>query len=350
MVDYIVVGLGLAGTSFCETLRKNNKEYVVYNDDSQTSSLVAGGISNPVILKRFTLAWHAKELLPIANSFYAKFEKEFSVKLNSELPVLRRLNSIEEQNSWFQATDKPSLKRFLATTLVHNKNLNIDAPFDFGEVLCTTKLDTRLLIETYKKYLLTNHQLVTESFEHGKVVINNDYVEYKELKARKIVFAEGYGLKFNSYFNYLPLQGSKGEYLIIKSSALKEINAVKSSIFIIPLGDDLYKIGANYERWDKTNLPTNEAKMELLNKLDATIKCSYEVVGHEAGIRPTISDRRPLLGKHPEHDKFAILNGFGSHGVMIAPWASEHLYHYLENGKHLNQEVDIERFKSKSNL
>lgn len=347
MLDYIVVGLGLAGTAFCGTLRKNNKEFIVYNDHSQTSSYIAGGLSNPVILKRFTLAWKAQELMPIANDFYSKLEEELSINLNTEISVVRRLNSIEEQNSWFQAADKPSLNKFLSTKLIRNKNKHIDAPFDFGEVLYATRLDTKLLLKTYANILLSNKQLIGASFEHEQLEVKDSHVVYKGIEARKIVFSEGYGLKHNPYFNYLPLQGSKGEYLIIKSKELQLEDAVKSSIFIIPLGGGLYKVGANYERMDKSNLPTIKAKEELLLKLDAVMRCSYEVVGHEAGVRPTVSDRRPLLGSHPKHSMLSVLNGFGSHGVMIAPWASENLYQHLETGEALDQEVDIKRFQTK---
>ena len=40
-VDYIVVGLGLAGLAFAEELIQANKTFLVFEDDSQTSSLVA---------------------------------------------------------------------------------------------------------------------------------------------------------------------------------------------------------------------------------------------------------------------------------------------------------------------
>jgi len=53
-VDYIIVGLGLAGLAFAEELIQANKSFIVFEDDSQTSSLVAGGVYNPVILKRFS--------------------------------------------------------------------------------------------------------------------------------------------------------------------------------------------------------------------------------------------------------------------------------------------------------
>ena len=69
-VDYIIVGLGLAGIAFAEELKKQSKTFVVFEDNSQTSSLVAGGMYNPVILKRFSAVWNAKEQLDLAIPFY----------------------------------------------------------------------------------------------------------------------------------------------------------------------------------------------------------------------------------------------------------------------------------------
>jgi len=344
MLDYMVVGLGLAGIAFCETLRKNNKRFVVFNDDSQTSSQVAGGLSNPVILKRFTLAWRADTLIPVANIFYRELEEVLQQKLITDLPVYRRFASVEEQNMWFEAADRENLKDYLSTTLVRNNNTGLKAPFDFGEVKHASRLDTKLTLKSYSHFLQQNDMLVSDSFEYDQLKTNDGYVAYKSLKAKHIVFAEGFGLRQNPFFKYLPMQGAKGEYLIIKSRKLQENNAIKSSVFIIPLGKDLYKVGANYDRNVSSNLPTEETKKELQKKLDALLDCDYEVVGHEAGVRPTVKDRKPLVGQHPNYKNLFVLNGFGSHGIMIAPWAAAQLFGCIEKGEELLPEVDINRF------
>ena len=74
-VDYIVVGLGLAGLAFVEQLEENGKSYVVFEDNSQNSSSVAGGTYNPVILKRFTPVWNGHEQLELAMPFYEKLSR-----------------------------------------------------------------------------------------------------------------------------------------------------------------------------------------------------------------------------------------------------------------------------------
>lgn len=347
MLDYLIVGLGLAGISFCEQLEKNGNSYKVISDTSQTSSLVAGGLYNPVILKRFTLAWNAKEQLEVAIPFYGNLEKKLRVKLNYPLPVFRRFASIEEQNLWFEACDKKGLSEYLSVEIHPNKNPKIDAPFGYGEVLGTGRIDTRTLVTSYKTYLNSKDILTAQTFEHCELRLGEGHIKYKSLKARKIVFAEGFGMKKNPYFNYLPMQGSKGEYLFIKAPDLKERKAIKSSIFCIPEADDIYRVGANYAREDKTNEPTGAAKSELLKKWDSLIRCEYEVIDHVAGVRPTVSDRMPLVGRHPQHHDMYVLNGFGSRGVMTGPYASEQLYKSISEDFTLDGELNIARFAEK---
>jgi glycine/D-amino acid oxidase-like deaminating enzyme len=106
-------------------------------------------------------------------------------------------------------------------------------------------------------------------------------------------------------------------------------------------------VGATYKWKDKSNTPTEECKQELLQKLDTFLTCPYEVVDHVAGIRPTVSDRKPLVGRHPNHRNLYLLNGLGSRGVMIAPMASMKLYGFIENNEAIEPEMDLSRFTTK---
>lgn len=320
---------------------------MVFNDASQTSSQVAGGLYNPVILKRFTMAWRAKEQLALVTPFYEVLEKKLGVSLNQLLPVWRRFASVEEQNHWFEAADKVELSSYLSNTIHPNKNKAIDAPFGFGEVVHTGKIDVQKLLVSYKELLLSKGMLHTETFDFDALELNDKGVSYKNHQAKKIVFAEGFGMKQNPYFNYLPLTGTKGEYVTVKAPGLKESHAVKATIFSIPKGDDEYLIGATYKWKDSSNDPTEASRTELMEKFEAFITCDYKVIDQVAGIRPTVTDRRPLVGKHPKHENLYVLNGFGSRGVMIAPMASEALYQLAENECAITAEMDITRFTKK---
>lgn len=347
MYDYLIVGLGLAGISLCETLEKKGKSFHVISDDSQQSSLVAGGMYNPVILKRFTLAWKAEEQLDLAMPFYADLERKLGVKLDHKVKVLRKFASIEEQNLWFEAMDKPGLANFLSSTILENKNPSIDASFGLGKVKHTGRVDTVVLLASYAKYLKEKGGLTSESYAFDHFKAFQDHISYKSIKAKQLVFCEGYGLKNNPFFKYLPLNGTKGELLTIKAPDYQEDSVIKSGVFTIPIGDDLYRVGATYKWKDKSNTPTQEAKEELLEKLKTFLRCDFEVIDHVAGIRPTVVDRRPLVGRHPEHSRVYVLNGFGSRGVMIAPYAAQQLFNFIEEGNELDPEINCQRFTKK---
>lgn len=343
-VDYIVVGIGLAGISFCEQLKTNNKSFVVFDNASQQSSTVAGGLYNPVVLKRFTSVWKSKEQLDVALPMYKHLEDTLNVSLDYKTPVYRKFASLEEQNDWFAASDKPKLSEYLSTNLIKNKNLNIDAPFGFGEVLKTGRVDVKTLIKFYKKDLLKNSQFFEDAFNYDNLNNEGASIHYKDIKSKHIVFAEGFGVVKNPFFNELPLVPTKGELITIHAPDLKIDYVLKAGIFLIPIQDDLYIVGATYDWDDTTHALTTKAKDELLSKLDKVINCSYQVVNQVAGIRPTVKDRRPLVGQHKTQKNMFVLNGLGTRGVMIGPYVAKQLYDFIEKEIPLDSEVDIKRF------
>ncbi|MBO6605998.1 FAD-dependent oxidoreductase [Psychroserpens sp.] len=344
-VDYIIVGCGLAGIAFCEQLRAANKSFLVFDDRSQHSSRVAAGLYNPVILKRFTKVWNAKSQLELAMPKYKALEDLLNVKLNIEYPVLRKFASIEEQNEWFVAADKPVLSEFMSTKLIKNTNKHINAPHGFGKVKHSGRIRTTQLSAAYKEYLISQGAFVDESFDYECLSAESNQIVYKNFEARHIVFAEGYGISNNPYFDYLPLNGTKGEMLTINAPDLNLKEILKSSVFIVPLDDDNYWIGATYEREDKTHQITSEAKVSLVTKVRQFINCEFTVIDQVAGIRPTTKDRRPLVGRHPIHKNIYVLNGLGTRGVMISPYVAQQLFRHIENNDPLDSEIDIRRFK-----
>lgn len=344
MLDYLIVGSGLAGISFAEVALKNNKTILVVDDKSQNSSRIAGGLYNPVILKRFSEVWNAKEHLVLMNEFYDQVEGKLNEKFNFKMPILRKFFSVEEQNNWFAASDRINLAPFLSTKLITKKYQSIDSPYDYGEVLQTGYVKTGQLLESYKAYLKDNNLLMEESFHSSFLDFIDSGIQYKNIKARHIIFAEGFGLHKNPYFNYLPLDGTKGELFLINAPDLKLDLIVNTSVFILPVGGNLYKVGATYNWHDKTDLPTEEGKKELVDRIKEIINCDFEIIKHFAGVRPTVADRRPLIGTHEAYSSIHVLNGLGTRGVMLGPALAKMLYESIEYGTPIDREADIKRF------
>ena len=344
MIDFLIVGCGLAGISFAEIALRNDKSVTVFDNNSQNSSRIAGGLYNPVILKRFSEVWKAQEQLIIMNEFYDLLEKKLDCKVDFKRPILRKFFSVEEQNNWFSASDKMALSPFLSTQLIAKKYVGIDSPYGYGEVLHTGFVDTGLLLNKYRVYLKKCNLFQEEAFDYGDLQIENDAILYKDIHAKHIIFAEGFGMRDNPFFNKLPLDGTKGELFIIKAPKLVLDVIVNTSVFILPLGNNLFKVGATYNRIDKTDLPTDEGRVELIDRIKEIITCEFEIINHFAGVRPTVRDRRPLVGTHQNFNALHILNGLGTRGVMLGPAMAKALFDHIEHQVPLDKEIDCNRF------
>lgn len=347
MIDYLIIGSGLAGISFAEKALQNGKSIFVMDNNSQNSSKIAGGLYNPVILKRFSEVWKAKEQLELMEQFYAVLEEKLKCTVDFKRPILRKFFSVEEQNNWFAASDKPTLAPFLSTQLISKKYPGIDSPYGYGEVLQTGYVDTALLIEKYRAYLIEHTLFQEESFVYDALQLETSGIRYKDIQAKHIIFAEGFGMHANPYFKHLPLDGTKGELFIIKAPKLDLDVIVNTSVFILPLGNDLFKVGATYNWKDKTNLPSEEGKTELVERIQEIITCDFEIIAHFAGVRPTVKDRRPLVGTLQNHQAIHILNGLGTRGVMLGPAMAKELFDSIEYQVPLDAAIDIRRFKTK---
>lgn len=349
-VDYIIVGAGLAGLAMAQFCLNHQKTFVVIDNGFKTSSKVAGGMFNPVVLKRFTSIWEAQAQLELADSFYLEIEVMLNTLFYHKLPIYRKFATVEEQNNWFVACDNPITSPYLNENLLKDKFQHIHSEYYFGEVYNTGFLNVNAFVQTYQTYLEQKNLLLKETFIYNELTSGDEIVNYKHIQAKHIVFAEGFSMLNNKFFNYLPLDGTKGELLYVKIPDLKLQAIVKSNVFIIPVGNDIYKVGATYNWQDKTDDLTIEAKKELIEGLEKLIDCEYEIIEHVAGVRPTVKDRRPLVGAHYQHKNVYVLNGLGTRGVLLAPYLADNLIQNIENNVPLDPNINVARYYKKLQL
>jgi len=274
-VDYIIVGLGLAGIAFAEELIEANKSFVIYENNSQTSSSVAGGVYNPVILKRFNAVWNAHQQILTSKPFYKSLEEKLNVKLDYKFSIKKAFTSVGDENNWFIALDKPTLSHYMNPVVSKEKIDGVIGNNGFGELRGTGRIDTALLIKSYREYIDKSGKLISDTFNYTELTITDEGVSYQNINASRIVFSEGFGITKNPFFNHLPLNEAKGETITIHAPDLKIDFLLKSSAFVMPLGDDCYKVGATFNWTDKTCNPTKEARQELEDKLKNVITVPY---------------------------------------------------------------------------
>ncbi|MEZ4908810.1 MAG: FAD-dependent oxidoreductase [Saprospiraceae bacterium] len=74
------------------------------------------------------------------------------------------------------------------------------------------------------------------------------------------------------------------------------------------------------------------------------VKLDFEVVEHIAGIRPTVKDRRPVIGSNTQHPHVKVFNGMGTKGISLAPYFADIFVDHLLLGKEIPLNVSIDRF------
>ena len=344
-VDYIIVGQGVAGSCMALQLLENNKSFLVIDDNAHKASAIAAGIYNPVVLKRFAVVWNAQQQIQKLKKVFHSFEQLLNQKYDFEFPVYRIFNDENEKKTWHKKSNRDDLKDFLSQDFHALDGYdNISQPLGSGEVKHTGRIDLTNLLPDFKTYLIDNELCLNETFDYNALNISSDYVTYKNITASKIIFAEGYHIKQNPWFNQLPIIGVKGEVLRVQTEANLPEAVVKAKEFLMPLNNNEYFVGATYDRDNVNYEITAEARKNLISGLRQFLSDEIDVVDQKASIRPTVSDRRPIIGSHPKYKHLICLNGMGTRGTMLAPVMVEELYQHLEHQQEITPEANISRF------
>ncbi len=315
----IIVGQGLAGTLLAWKLMKLGKRVLIISEPGlSSSSLVAAGLWNPIVFKRLSPSWKAETLIPVMKSCYVAIEQDLGVKLMQEKRLMK-LFTEEQEKAWWRKKSA-GLKHFIQEEVCQKDPLT---DLDYAYVTESGYVHVSLLLEKSREYFSQKESYLEEAFEYRRLQVKEAGITYKNLEAGEIVFCEGYKVKDNPWFNYLPFKPAKGEVLTISCEQLNTEEIINKGVFILPMGNHQFKVGATYNWTDLTDNPTNAGREELVAKLEQLIRLPYTILKQEAGVRPSVIDRRPIAGSHPAQQQLKILNGLGTKGVMIGPWLVE---------------------------
>ncbi len=345
-VDFIIVGQGLAGTLLAwELIKKNQRVLIVDSFNPAAASQVAAGIYLPVTGRRIVKSWMADTLIPYAEKTFEEIEKETSTTFLFKKTVLEIFDSLKTYNDWQTRLAEKEINRY-AVKFVSQKDIpeNLIAPFGGIVLQHSGFVNTSVFLCIMRNYFLNKKMLLEENFLLADLNVTN-VINWKNTEATKIIFCEGVFANQNPFFKNLPWLFSKGEILTIKSQQLPEDFIINQKIFILPTGENFFKIGSTYS-WDNVDItPTEKAKAELIAFFKNITTAPFEIVHHQASIRPTVQGRRPFIGLHPTQTNVGIFNGFGTKGVMLAPFFAHEFALHLTTNSMINEETDIGRYK-----
>ena len=346
MLDYIIVGQGIAGSMLSWFLIKQKQKVLVIDKlNPSSASNIASGITNPITGRKFVKTWLADELTLFTAKTYTEFEDLFQEKFFYPVPTIKLFDSIKAQNDWSARCASPDYLPYLKNeSIVYFDKEKVKNDFGGFEINGGSKLEADKFLLLYRKFLCDKNALFEEEFSFDELKVESDSVSFKNIKAQKIIFCEGANAIQNPYFKFLPFQLAKGECLIVRIENFYPDKIINGDVFIMPMGNNLYYIGATHEWQFDDNLPSDKGKNELLDNLAAVLNTPFEIIEHKAAIRPTVKDRRPFIGFHPEYSNVGIFNGMGTKGISLAPYFANHFVNHLLKKEKLMNEVDIKRF------
>lgn len=339
---FVIVGQGLAGSVLSMIMRDRGIPHrVVDFPGFSQSSRIAAGIANPIVLKRLKWVKDGEIFWPAMRRFYEVWDAELagaSERAWRPLAMLHRFNDPGEVNLWEERSQIEPFRGFLGDLRGSPKD-HWNVPYGWGQLRSLYWLHTSSFLERYRK-LLRSWGLLQEKELEVPAKPSSIWPPGLE-KGEEIIFCNGHLAR-----NFTELEpcfaATRGELITVKAPELGEDRAFHGGVFAIPLGEELFKIGASYGHDRLADRPTEEGRAWLERQWRKMYQGPYEVVDHQAGVRPTVRDRKPLLGTI--RPGIHLFNGLGSRGVMMAPFLGAHFLDHLVEGKSLAQPWDWRRF------
>lgn len=333
--DYLILGQGLAGTALAwELLWQDFRVLIIDRGETVTTSQVAAGLINPVTGQRLVKSWRWYDFYPYAQQFYQKTEQITGSRFFYPLTMLRLFKNNKEQKVF----QKKRESEFLNLIGHHSLNSSdmispnwIETPYGGFELESSAQLRTTEYLDSSRNYFEQ-----TNSYLQHDLDINNDLIVTQNevlipslnLEANHLIFCQGYEATQNKWFNEIEFTPAKGEILTVKIPGFTEERIINHGLWMVPLGNELFKVGSTYE-WDQLdNISTQQGREEICQRLQKFLKLPFEVIDQGAAVRPVLFDQKPMAGFHPTYPQLGIINGLGSKGSLQAPlisrWLIEH--------------------------
>lgn len=325
--EWMIVGQGLAGTCLAWEFWKRKIPFSLVDREAGGSTRVAAGMINPITGKNFQPSARISEFLPQAMKFYKAVEAEISQTIWHPLPVLRLADSQKEWDKMLSKSTHPDVTPWL----LNGGALISVAGWAGGLALGGGgRLDTRTFLDASRDFFRK-----TGNYQQAKVPVDHP--------GSGRIWCEGaLGLMLGRYGSH---RCAKGEILTLRADNWDGSHIrIGAGGWLVPLGGGLFKTGSTYE-WDELDESPTAAGRTRLEQIAARLAGSdFEVVNHEAGIRPILRRSEPVIGPIDQGDW--MFNGLGSKGSLYAPGIARRLADWIIEGNEPETDVNYLHFSS----
>lgn len=326
-----IVGHGLAGCVLALSFYRKNVPVKIYGISKPgEASMASSGLITPVTGRKYVKSWMIDDLLSAAIDFYDWTASLFSDHFFYPVEIIRFLSNPEALKAWEKRLDDPAYKDFISQKRYEELDF---AERPYGVLTGGYRLDTPAWLAAARSFLKTRNML-----------IEREYTPHENSGDDIVIYATG----ATGHLKSTGIIPNKGEALLARIPGWKYPAIVKEQVFFIPLAhDDLFWIGSYYEPWPGEPGASLAGKKLLMQALEEVFQSSFTIIDHLAGVRPTVTDRRPIVGllKHHPANQF-IFNGMGTKGTSLAPYWANHLVDHLLFSAPLSKAVSPARFEN----
>jgi glycine/D-amino acid oxidase-like deaminating enzyme len=321
---WLIVGQGLAGTCLAWQLWWRGIPFLLTDRGAGGSSRVAAGLINPITGKNFEPSKYLSSFLPEAMVFYLKVESILQTTVWHPMPVLRLASSPDEWAKIQAKLTRPDVARWIAGNPPHTPEGWHAATL----VLGGGRLDTRAFLDGSRDF-----------FQQHKCYRRAEFDDSADPSST--ILCQGAAGLLTDRTD--PHRCAKGEILTVRADHWHADHIrVGGGGWLVPIGSSLFKVGSTYE-WDQLDENPTSAGLSKVSAIAQRLAdADFEIIAHEAGIRPILRRSEPLIGPLPSGHWF--FNGLGSKGSLYAPATARRLADWLATGTPPDPEFDIRPF------
>ena len=327
-----VLGQGIAGTLVSTRLRENGVAHVVIDrGHRRSSSWAAAGLVNPVTGRRFVLVEGFGDYLA-RFGVYERLGRLLGERYVHDLTIYRDLGRVKDRNQWDMRRATPSYATYLgAPVRASEAGLPIGGVDRWvGPTRGAYRVDLAGLIRDYRRWLADERMLIVA--EVDETFVRDDRLIAAGRPFDIVVDCRGAACAHTGEWGDRPWRLSKGESVRISREAWPRAAATKlSGSFLTPVGNggEVWYGGTSTDHYD-WDVPTEAMALRFDRELRELLG-GYppESLDHRAAIRPTTTDREPVVGPHATVPGLYICNGLGTKGALTAPSITARLWSML---------------------
>lgn len=306
MSAYCIHGLGLAGCTVAWHLWLRGVGFSIIDHGRRSSSHVAAGLVQPVTGKNAGVSWEYDAFFAEAATFYRQAEITLQRSFWQPLESIRLIAPADEKKILPKLNSEPA-SRYIIGELENHPWLGMRAI----HLHSAARLDVAAFVDATREFFSARACTASAGAEN--------------------IHCQGAEGLMRHHPRIWPHRCAKGEILTIHAPSWQQTRLITSGAWLVPIGDDCYKIGATYEWNQLDHTPTADGRAWLENAAIRLGGADFSVLAHDAGIRPIVRQSQPIIGRIPQCQTI-VFNGLGSKGSLYAPACARSLVSHLLDG------------------